>query len=214
MFFFGAAERTSQDTPQDNNITAANAAILGLPAQDVGLLNRYLRDTFAMGKVNRSVNEQHSLQFTYAMTHDTNRDIFSNFATRSRQNRLFSLDQSAQAHWTAITGKGTWFHEIKGEFHHRNYALDFLNEGGPPLVPDGQLKIECAERQHHQRGELWRRPRHQRDVHAIRSGHLRRHDLEEPPRVESRRGRPVPLEVRLPPVQRARFGVLHVPVGG
>ena len=23
MFFFGAAERTSQDTPQDNNITAA-----------------------------------------------------------------------------------------------------------------------------------------------------------------------------------------------
>ena len=34
------------------------------------------------------------------MTRDTNRDLFSNFATRSRQNRLYSLDQSAQAHWT------------------------------------------------------------------------------------------------------------------
>jgi outer membrane receptor for ferrienterochelin and colicin len=144
LFFFAAAERTSQDTPQDNNITAQNAAILGLPAADVGLLNRYLRDTFAMGKVNRNLGERHSLQFTYAMTRDTNRDLFSNFGTRSRQNRLFSLDQSAQAHWTAITNRGTWFHELKGEFHHRDYMLDFLNEGGPPLVADGQLRQSNA----------------------------------------------------------------------
>ena len=37
-FFFGAAERKDQQTPADNNIRPENAAILGLPSEDVGPL--------------------------------------------------------------------------------------------------------------------------------------------------------------------------------
>src|SRR5206468_4947608 len=44
-FFFGAAERTQQNQPQDNNITAATAAAIGLPAADVGAIKATLRDT-------------------------------------------------------------------------------------------------------------------------------------------------------------------------
>ena len=60
-FFFGAAERTQQNQPQDNNITAATGTALGLPAEDVGAITGTLRDTFAMGKLNHNLTSNHSL---------------------------------------------------------------------------------------------------------------------------------------------------------
>src|SRR4029078_5004513 len=44
-FFFAAADRATQTTPFNNRITAENAAIIGLPAADVGNIPQYLRDT-------------------------------------------------------------------------------------------------------------------------------------------------------------------------
>lgn len=143
-FFFAAAERLQEDTPQDNNVTADSGRILGLPDSDIGAITGRLRDTFAMGKVNHRLNPNHSLQLAYVMTKDVNASTFSAFATRSRRSRLTSLDQAFQAGWTGIASGGEWLHELRASYFPRDYALDSPDEGGPPLVPDGQLRDSSA----------------------------------------------------------------------
>ena len=143
-FFFGAAERLQEDTPQDNNITAENALIIGLPPADVGALTGTLRDTFAMGKVNHQLSQNHSIQAAYVMTKDENAAIISSFATRSQRSRLSSTDQSYQAQWTGIANNGNWLHELRAWYFPRDYMLDSPDVGGPPLTSDGQLRSTNA----------------------------------------------------------------------
>jgi hypothetical protein len=143
-FFFGAAERLQEDTPQDNNITADMGRALGLPAEDIGAVTGTLRDTFAMGKVNHRLTQNHSLQLAYVMTKDINASSFSAFATRSRRSRLTSLDQAVQAQWTGIAAGGQWLHEARASYFPRDYTLDSPNVGGPPLTAEGQLRESLA----------------------------------------------------------------------
>jgi hypothetical protein len=143
-FFFSAVERLQEDTPQDNNITAANALIIGLPPADVGALTGTLRDTFAMGKVNHQLSVNHAIQASYVMTKDVNASIISSFATRSQRSRLTSTDQAFQGQWTAIAAGGNWLHEVRGSFFPRDYMLDSPDVGGPPLTPDGELRSSQA----------------------------------------------------------------------
>jgi hypothetical protein len=143
-FFFGAAERLQEDTPQDNNITADTGRILGLPAEDVGAVTGTLRDTFAIAKVNHRVTQNHSVQLAYVITKDVNATQFAAFATRSRRSRLTSTDQAYQAQWTGIAVGGQWLHELRASYFPRDYALDSPNEGGPPLAPEGQLRENNA----------------------------------------------------------------------
>ncbi len=143
-FFFGAAERLQEDTPQDNNITAESGRILGLPPEDIGAVTGTLRDTFAMGKVNHRLSPNHSVQLAYVITKDINASTFAAFATRSRRSRLTSTDQAYQAQWTGIAAAGAWLHELRGSFFPRDYALDSPNVGGPPLTAEGQLRESVA----------------------------------------------------------------------
>jgi hypothetical protein len=145
MFFFGSTEWLAENTPRDNQIRAEDAAALGLPAGDVGAINRPLRDTFAMGKVNYNAGRDHSLQLVYAMTKDRNESTgIANRSTRSRQTRLQSLDHAYQFGWTAITRGGNWLHELRASYFPRDYMLDAPDEGGAPLTPDGQLRSTNA----------------------------------------------------------------------
>lgn len=139
-FFFGAVERLQEDTPQDNNITADTGRILGLPAEDVGAVSGTLRDTFAMGKVNHRLTDNHSVQGAYVLTKDVNASSFSSFSTRSRRSRLTSTDQAYQAQWTGIAAGGNWLHEARASFFPRDYTLDSPNVGGPPLTAEGGLR--------------------------------------------------------------------------
>ena len=93
-----------------------------------------------MGKVNQTLNENNSILATYAMTRDSSAPLQSAFSTRARQLRLYSLDQSAQFQWTNVAAQGRWLHDFRFDFHHRNYALDSPDEGGPPLVAEGDLR--------------------------------------------------------------------------
>jgi len=143
-FFFGASERLEEDTPQDNNITAENGRILGLPPDDIGAITGTLRDTFAMGKVNHRLTPSHSVQLAYVITKDINASTFTAFATRSRRSRLTSTDQAYQAQWTGIAASGQWLHELRASYFPRDYALDSPNVGGPPLTAEGQLRESQA----------------------------------------------------------------------
>src|SRR5206468_6139586 len=74
-FFFTAADRSTETTPFNNGITAPSAAIIGLPAADVGNIDQYLKDTFSMAKLTHIANQNNTLTATYAMTYD----VISNF---------------------------------------------------------------------------------------------------------------------------------------
>jgi hypothetical protein len=143
-FYFAAGEHLGEDTPQDNNITAASGAALGLPAADVGAITGTLRDTFAMGKVNHRLTDNHSIQGAYVLTKDENAAQITSFATRSRRSRLTSTDQAYQLQWTGVAKSGQWLHEARLSFFPRDYALDSPDEGGPPLVAEGQLRSTNA----------------------------------------------------------------------
>jgi hypothetical protein len=139
-FFFGAAERTQQNQPQDNNISSATAAALGLPPADVGAITATLRDTFGMGKVNHKLTGNSWVYGAFAYTKDTDFTTPAAFATRSRRQRLNSIDTSYQFVWTAVAGGGNWLHELRTSYFPRDYTLDNPDLGGPPLAPEGQLR--------------------------------------------------------------------------
>ena len=143
-FFFGAAERTQQNQPQDNNVTAATAAALGLPPADVGAITATLRDTFGMGKVNHKLTDTHWVSGAFAYTRDTDFTTPAAFATRSRRQRLNSTDTSYQFVWTAVAHGGNWLHELRTSYFPREYTLDNPDFGGPPLAPEGQLRETLA----------------------------------------------------------------------
>jgi Carboxypeptidase regulatory-like domain len=139
-FFFGAGERTQQNQPQDNNITSETGSALGLPPEDVGAINAKLRDTFAMGKVNHRFSDNNSGYVAFAYTKDNDYTTPANFASRSKRQRLDSVDTSYQIGWTNISHGSNWLHELRASYFPRNYTLDNPDVGGPPLAPEGELR--------------------------------------------------------------------------
>src|SRR5262249_60593487 len=49
-FFFGAVEPLAQTTPQNNSITPANAAPIGLPAEEAGDIQATVNPTVGLGQ--------------------------------------------------------------------------------------------------------------------------------------------------------------------
>ena len=143
-FYFAAADRATQNTPYNNGILPENAAILGLPAGDVGNVNQFLNDTFAMGKVTHNVNERNALTGSYAMTFDVISNFQSSFATRSRTGKWDSTDHTGQFQWTRIARDGNWLHELKVGYMPRRFHNTNRDEGGAPLTGEGQLRSSLA----------------------------------------------------------------------
>lgn len=137
-FFFGAYERLAEDEPYDNGITAANAAIIGLPLADVGDIPRFYRLNFVMGKVDHTLNENNRLQMSYALSRWTsyNRSP-APFRTRSAAYGLTAPDHSLLGKWIGIGSEGKWLSELKVSWFPRFYKVYGDNVGGPPLVADG-----------------------------------------------------------------------------
>lgn len=140
-FFFTAAERRVQNTPIDNNVTVANAEILGLPGEDVGTLPAYIKSTFAMGKVTHNLSENDTLQGMVAFTNyiDYNSSQFQSFNTRSRVYTLRPKDWSYQFSWMHIGAGGRWLHDLKGSYFPRDFPVDFIKVGGPPVTAEGRF---------------------------------------------------------------------------
>ena len=143
-FFFGAADRSTQTTPFNNGITVQNAAILGIPAEDAGNIDQYLRDTFAMAKLTHVANRNNTLTATYAMTYDVISNFNTAFATRSRTGLWDSIDNTVSFQWTRIAHEGTWLHDLRAAYLPRKFNNTNRDEGGPPLVSDGQLRSSLA----------------------------------------------------------------------
>jgi len=138
-FFFGAYERVKQDYQYDNGITAANGAAIGLPASDIGNVPRFYRLNFALAKVDHNIDDSNRLQGSFAMSRWTEYNISSPtaFGTVSRQFDLQATDLSYLGKWTHVGQQSV--QEVKLSFFPRFYGVSGLNQGGPPLVADGQI---------------------------------------------------------------------------
>ena len=143
-FFFAAADRAAETTPFNNRITAENAAIIGLPPADVGNIPQYRKDTFSMAKLTHIVNSNNTLTANYAMTYDVISNFNSSFATRGRTGLWHSIDNTLWVQWTRIAHEGNWLHDLKVGYIPRNFYNTDRDEGGPPLVADGQLRSTFA----------------------------------------------------------------------
>jgi hypothetical protein len=143
-FFFAAADRSTQTTPFNNGITAQNAAIIGLPPEDAGNIDQYLKDTFSMAKLTHVANRNNTLTATYAMTYDVISNFNSSFATRGRTGLWHSIDNTFSFQWTRIAHEGNWLHDLRAAYLPRNFYNTDRNEGGPPLVSEGQLRSSLA----------------------------------------------------------------------
>ncbi len=136
-FFFGAYERVKEDYTFDNGITPANAAIIGLPANDVGTIPRFYRLNFALAKADYAFSQNSRIQGGIAMSRWTEFNITSPsaFGSLSRQFNLESTDLSYLLKWTKVAGSGQAVHEVKFSYFPRDYAVTGLRDDGPPLVP-------------------------------------------------------------------------------
>lgn len=140
-FFFGAYERIKEDYSFDNGIRAEDAATLGIPKEDVGSMPRYYYLNFAMGKWDHNISQNHRLQGSVALSRWTEYSVSTpqSFATRSRQYGLRAPDWLFLGKWTGITSAGRVLHELKASYFPRFYEVYGLNQGGPPLVSEGQI---------------------------------------------------------------------------
>ena len=68
----------------------------------------------------------------------------ANFSTRSKRQRLNSVDTSYQLGWTGIARGGNWLHELRASYFPRDYTLDNPDFGGPPLAPEGELRAKLT----------------------------------------------------------------------
>jgi hypothetical protein len=143
-FFFGAADRSQQDFPFNNNITPQNAAAIGLPAADTGQIPQWLYDTFAMGKVTHVVNTSNTISLLYSMTKEDISNFNENFTARSLKNEWFSTDNTVTFQWTRVGRDGNWLQDLKLGYIPRTFDNTRRNLGGPPLVGDGQLRSSLA----------------------------------------------------------------------
>ncbi len=140
-FFFGAYEGTLQDTPQHNSIFPATGLALGLPNDDVGVVNLPLENTFWMGKVTHRLGTTTFLESAFVRSKSLQTGAaFQAFSTRSRLNRLDNDDWAAQVGFRAISGSGRWLHDIRAAYFPRDYVLDQPELGGPPLTSDGGFR--------------------------------------------------------------------------
>jgi hypothetical protein len=140
-FFFGAYERVKEDAAYDNTISAANGAALGLPPEDIGNVPRQYRLNFSMAKWDHNLSNTSHIQTSFAVSRWTEFNISSPqaFGTRSRQFDLRATDWSYLFKWTKVAGGGNALHEVKLSYFPRFYGVDGVNEGGPPLVANGQI---------------------------------------------------------------------------
>src|SRR5438132_5104729 len=115
-FFFGAADRSHEDFPFNNNITPQNAAIIGLEPSDAGQVNQYLYDTFAMGKLTHVVNPNNTLLLSYALTSEDISNFNETFAAPSQKNLWHSIDNTVTFQWTRVAHQGNWLHELKAGY--------------------------------------------------------------------------------------------------
>ncbi|MGH9347099.1 MAG: TonB-dependent receptor [Vicinamibacterales bacterium] len=143
-FFFTAFERTTEDIPYDNGIRPEDGAAIGLPAEDVGTVPRFLRRKFAMGKWDHNVNDNHRVQVAYTYSTEVDRlwSTIEPLTTRSAaSSHLNFWDHSIMAKWTAVGRQGGQLHELKLAYMPRQYRPGGFAHGGPPLVPDGQINL-------------------------------------------------------------------------
>jgi hypothetical protein len=145
-FYFGAYERVVEDIPFDNGIRPSDGAIVGLPAGDVGTVPRFWRLNFAMGKWDHNLNANQRLQASYSMSRWTDHGYTTTepLTTRSAGslNNLFATDHALMGKWMVIARDGKMMHELKASYSPRYYGIGGVQEGGPPLVPEGQINKE------------------------------------------------------------------------
>jgi len=139
-FFFAAYERYKEDTPYNDSVSAANAATIGLTPADAGNIPQFTYNNFAMAKIDHNIDANHRLQFGFAMSRwtDFNQSPAA-FRTLSAEYGLAATDLSFLGKWTAIGGDGKRLQEIKASVFPRYYAVSGQAQGGPPLVPVGQI---------------------------------------------------------------------------
>ncbi len=140
-FFFGAFERVNENWPFDNGIRAEDARAIGLPPEDAGTVPRFLKTSFAFGKWDHLVSANQKLQASFSFTRYTDHMMccLTARASRSYPYQLFADDYAYLANWTNIRPSGRVLHEIKVSYFPRYYGTRGLQDGGPPLVPDGQI---------------------------------------------------------------------------
>ena len=143
-FFFGAADRSHEDAPFNNNITPQNAAIIGLLSSDAGQVPQWLYDTFSMVKITHVANANNTISLLYSMTSEDISNFNENFTAPSLKNQWFSFDNTATFQWTRVGSDGNRLQELKAGYIPRNFHNTRRNAGGPPLVADGQLRASLA----------------------------------------------------------------------
>src|SRR4029077_4857645 len=111
---------------------------------DVGNIDQFLNDTFSMAKLTHMFNQNNTLTASYAMTYDVISNFNSSFATRGRSGLWHSIDNTVTFQWTRVAHHGNWLHDLKVGYIPRNFYNTNRNEGGPPLVDDGELRATFA----------------------------------------------------------------------
>ena len=104
-FFFGAYQRQNQDQPQDNAISAAAAAAIGLPASDIGNVSNFLRSHFAFGKLDHNISGNTHVQASFSITR-ANSMLPRSFETISRGWELNYTDLAYVGKWTKLPARG------------------------------------------------------------------------------------------------------------
>ncbi|MBE3087845.1 MAG: TonB-dependent receptor [Chloroflexi bacterium] len=141
-FYFLAYERTVENWPYDNRIKQSDADIIGLAPGDVGTTPRYFYGNFLFGKVDHAINDNQ--RFLGSVSWSRNFDHQINFAvldlaTPSVRHIQNTVDLAFLGKWTMVASNGHMLHEIKVSYSPRDYSTDGLRQGGPPLVPDGEI---------------------------------------------------------------------------
>ena len=139
-FFFLAYERYKEDTPYNDSVTAANAALIGLTQGDAGNIPQFTYSNFAMAKWDYNVDNNHRLQtgFAFSRWTDFNQSAVA-YRTLSAEYGTHATDLSLIFKYTDISDDSKRLQEIKATYFPRYYGVAGQAQGGPPLAAAGDI---------------------------------------------------------------------------
>lgn len=131
LFYFGSIERQDFSAPTVVTIAPSTAAILGLPANELGAQQK--RDDYNafFGKVTHNASPNDFLEYTFAHSNFIRANLTNvgGLATPSGGTGTRAHDYLLAGKWTRVFGGGRIVNELRASYNPRHFWVDPQGEG-------------------------------------------------------------------------------------
>jgi hypothetical protein len=131
LFYFGSVERQDFSAPTVVTISAETAALVGIPAAELGAQQKQDDYSTFLGKVTHNASASNFLEYTFAHSRFTRANLTNvgGIATPSNGTGTRAKDYLLAGKWTHIFAGGRIVNELRASYNPRDFFVDPQGDG-------------------------------------------------------------------------------------